>query len=118
MLPSFVVGLREGVEASLIIGIIAAFLGSQGRRDVLRWVWAGAGLAAGLCLAIGVGLRMFEGTLDQSQQESLETIVALAAVCMVSYMIVWMLLDARSLKGDIEPILAGARVRGSVRRVV
>ena len=41
MLPTFVIGLREGVEASLIIGIIAAFLGSHGRRDVLRWVWAG-----------------------------------------------------------------------------
>lgn len=118
MLPTFVIGLREGVEASLIVGIIAAFLGSQGRRDVLRWVWTGTGLAAGLCLAIGVALRMVEGTLNQQQQESLETIVALVAVCMVSYMIVWMRSHARNLKGDIESHLAGALARGSVRALV
>src|SRR5204863_7002884 len=90
MLPTFVIGLREGVEAALIVGIIAAFLCTHGRRDALRWVWTGVALAAGLCLAFGVGLRAVEGTLDQRQQESLETAVALVAVCMVSYMIVWM----------------------------
>ena len=41
MLPTFVIGLREGLEASLIVGIIAAFLLSQGRREALRQVWVG-----------------------------------------------------------------------------
>ena len=41
MLPTFVIGLREGLEAALIVGIIAAFLGQQGRRDALRQVWIG-----------------------------------------------------------------------------
>src|SRR5437879_4680593 len=111
MLPTFVIGLREGVEASLIIGIIAAFLGTHGRTNALRWVWIGSGIAASLCLAIGVGLRAVEGTLDQRQQESLETVVALVAVAMVGYMIVWMRRHARSLKGDIESHLAGALAR-------
>lgn len=118
MLPTFVIGLREGVEASLIIGIIAAFLGTQGRRDALRWVWTGAGVAAAICLAFGIGLRAVEGTLDQQQQESLETIVALVAVAMVGYMIVWMRRHARSLRGDIESHLAGALARGSVKALV
>jgi len=118
MLPTFVIGLREGVEASLIIGIIAAFLGTQGRTSALRWVWIGAGIAGGLCLAFGLGLRAVEGTLDQRQQEALETIVALVAVGMVSYMIAWMRRHARSLKGDIESHLAGALARGSVRALV
>src|SRR5436190_17286013 len=88
MLPTFVIGLREGVEASLIIGIIAAFLGTRRRTDALRWVWIGAASAAAICLAIGVGLRMVERTLDQQAQERLETVVALVAVAMVAYMIV------------------------------
>jgi high-affinity iron transporter len=118
MLPTFVIGLREGVEASLIIGIIAAFLGTHGRRDALRWVWTGAALAAAICLGVGIGLRAVEGTLNQQQQEALETIVGLVAVCMVGYMIVWMRRHARSLKGDIENHLAGALARGSVRALI
>lgn len=118
MLPTFVIGLREGVEASLIIGIIAAFLASRGRLQALRWVWIGAGSAAAICLAIGVGLRMFEGTLDQQAQERLETVVALVAVAMVAYMIVWMRQHARHLKGDIETHLDSALAQGSVKALV
>jgi high-affinity iron transporter len=118
MLPTFVIGLREGVEASLIIGIIAAFLGSHGRKDALRWVWIGVAIAAGLCLAIGMALGDFEGALSQQQQEALETVVALVAVGMVSYMIVWMRRHARSLKGDIESHLATALEQGSIKALV
>jgi high-affinity iron transporter len=118
MLPTFVIGLREGVEASLIIGIIAAFLATRGRLEALRWVWIGAGSAAAICLAIGVGLRAVEGTLDQQAQERLETVVALVAVAMVSYMILWMRRNARHLKGDIETHLDSALARGSVKALV
>ena len=118
MLPTFVIGLREGVEASLIVGIIAAFLGSHGRKDALRWVWIGVAIAVGLCVAIGVALGDFEGALSQRQQEALETIVALVAVGMVSYMIVWMRRHARSLKGDIESHLASALAQGSIKALV
>jgi high-affinity iron transporter len=118
MLPTFVIGLREGVEASLIIGIIAAFLGAHGRRDVLRWMWLGVTLAAGVCLAAGIALRTFEGSLEESQKEGLATIVALIAVVMVSYMIVWMRRHARSLKGDVESHLASALAEGSVKALV
>jgi high-affinity iron transporter len=47
MLPTFVIGLREGLEAALIVGIVAAFLGQQGRRDALRQVWIGVRRPAG-----------------------------------------------------------------------
>src|SRR4051812_2929994 len=102
MLPTFVIGLREGVEASLIIGIIAAFLGSRRRTDALRWVWIGAASAAAICLAIGIGLRMVEGTLDQQAQERLETVVALVAVGVGAYMLVWGGRPAPPGKGGIE----------------
>ena len=54
MLPTFVIGLREGLEASLIVGIVAAFFSLQGRRDALRQVWIGVALAVGICVGVGI----------------------------------------------------------------
>ena len=118
MLPTFVIALREGVEASLIVGIVAAFLGQQGRRDALRWMWTGVALAAALCLAVGIGLRVLGQSLPQAQQEGLETIVALVAVGMVTYMIVWMRRHARSMRRMLEGEAASALARGSVLALV
>jgi len=113
-----VIALREGVEASLIVGIVAAFLGQQGRRDALRWMWAGVTLAAALCLAVGIGLRLLGENLPQAQQEGLESIIALVAVAMVTYMIVWMRRHARSMRRLLEGEAASALARGSVLALV
>jgi high-affinity iron transporter len=118
VLPTFVIALREGVEASLIVGIVAAFLGQQGRRDALRWMWTGVALAAALCLAVGIGLRALGQSLPQAQQEGLETIVALVAVVMVTYMIVWMRRHARSMRRMLEGEAASALAQGSVLALV
>src|SRR5947207_3335470 len=115
MLSTFVIGLREGVEAALIVGIIAAFVSNRGRTDTLRYVWLGVSLAVGLCLAVGVALEVFQSELNQRQQEQLETVIALVAVGMVTYMIVWMRSHARKLKGDIESDVAHALAEGSLK---
>ena len=114
MLPTFVIGLREGVEAALIVGIIAAFLRQEGRGDALRYVWAGVGVAIVLCAAVGVTLQIVNEDLPQRQQEGLETIVGLAAVGMVTFMIVWMRRNARGLRKELERSAAGALARGSI----
>jgi high-affinity iron transporter len=118
VLPTFVIALREGVEASLIVGIVAAFLGQQGRRDALRWMWAGVALAAALCLAVGIGLRLLGQNLPQAQQEGLEAVIALVAVGMVTYMIVWMRRNARSMRRLLEGEAASALARGSMVALV
>ena len=118
MLPTFVIGLREGLEASLIVGIIATFLIQQGRRDVMRWMWIGVGAAVALCSAVAVALRLAEQNLPQRQQEGLETVVGLAAVAMVTWMIVWMRKHARGLKHDLEGKAAAALVGGSVGTLI
>lgn len=102
MLATFVIGLREGLEAVLIVGIIAAFLRQRGRRDLLGRLWWGVVLAIGLCLAAGIGLQVLNANLPQRQQEQLETIVGFAAVGMVTYMVIWMQQHARDLKGELE----------------
>jgi high-affinity iron transporter len=118
MLPTFVIGLREGVEAALIVGIVAAFLRQQGRRDALRWVWSGVGLAIAICVAVGVGLEVVSRQLPYREQEGLETVVGIVAVAAVTFMIVWMRRHARGLRRELEHGAASALARGSVLALV
>jgi FTR1 family protein len=118
MLPTFVIGLREGLEASLIIGIIAAFLRRQGRRDLLRAVFAGVGIALVLCSAVGVGLDIVSKDLPQKQQEGLETVIGLLAVALVTYMVVWMRRHSRELKDQLEGMAGEAIASGAGRAMV
>ena len=118
MIPTLVIGLREGVEASLIVGIIAAFLNHAGRRDALRQVWAGVSAAVVLCLAVGIALFVLSRELPQKAQEGLETIVGVFAVIMVSFMIVWMTRHARSMKRELEGAARDALAAGSARALV
>jgi high-affinity iron transporter len=118
VLPTFVIGLREGVEASLIVGIVATFLVGQGRRDALKWIWLGVAGALALCAGVAVALRIAEDNLPQKQQEELETVVGLLAVGMVTWMILWMRKNARSIKSDLESKAALAIAGGSVATLV
>ena len=118
MIPTFVIGLREGVEAALIVGIVAAFLRSEGRRDALRWVWAGVALATVVCLAVGIGLDVLSSELPYHEQEGLETVIALVAVVVVSWMIVWMRRNARRLRSSLEQGVGAALAQGSVAALV
>ena len=118
MLPTFVIGLREGVEASLVVGIVAAFLRQGGHRAALRAMWAGVGLALVLCVAVAVGLQALDEALPWQQQEALETVVATAAVGMVTFMIVWMRRHARTLAADLRTSAAAAVAQSSAWALV
>jgi high-affinity iron transporter len=118
MIPTFVITLREGVEASLIVGIIAAFLVKEGRQDALRQMWIGVGIAIVLCTAVGVGLDLIGEQLPQKEQEGLETIIGVVAVAAVTYMIIWMRRHARSIKGTLEGEAASALATGSTMALV
>ena len=118
MLPTLVIGLREGLEAALIIGIIAAFLIQRGERRALRWMWAGVALAVLLCLGVAVGIRALNRSLPHDQQEALAAIMALLAVAGVTYMIVWMRRHSRDLKGILESHAETALVDGSTWALV
>ena len=113
MLPTFVIGLREGLEASLIVGIIAAFLIQQGKRDALRPMWFGVGLAVALCGGAAIVLEAVGSSLPFKQREMLEGTLALIAVAGVTYMIVWMRRHARDLKRSLERHAETALLAGS-----
>lgn len=118
MLATFVIGLREGLEAALIVGIVAAFLKQRGGSHALRWVWIGVAAALAICLAVGVVLQVVSANLPQRQQEGLETVIGAVAVAMVTYMVVWMRRHSRDLKGQLEGVAGTALAQGSARALI
>ncbi len=100
MLATFVIGLREGLEAALIVGIIAAFLRNNGKS--LAAMWMGVGFALILSLAVGVGLDLVEQALPQAEQEGMETVIGVVAIFFVTGMIVWMNAHARNMRRELE----------------
>jgi high-affinity iron transporter len=118
MLPTFVIGLREGLEAALIIGIVAAFMRRNGRARDLWKMWLGVGIAVSLCTIAAIGLRIAEQRLPQKEQERLETLIGLIAVAFVTWMIVWMRNHAHEMKGEIETHAASALQSGSAGALI
>jgi high-affinity iron transporter len=106
MLATFVIGLREGLEAALIVGIIAAFLRKNGRS--LTAMWLGVLLAIVLSIAVGIGLKLVEKALPQAAQEGMEAVIGAIAIFFVTGMIVWMNAHARDMKRQIEAEAAEA----------
>jgi high-affinity iron transporter len=118
LIATYVIGLREGLEAALIVGIVAAFLRQNKRMDALRLVWLGVAIAVGICAAVAIGLEVWSASLPQAQQEALETVIGVAAVVMVTYMILWMRRHARGMKRDLESAAASALARGTAMALV
>jgi FTR1 family protein len=119
MLPTFVIGLREGVEAALIVGIIAAFLRKDPRgRGALRYMWIGVASAIAICVAAGVALEILNQDLPQRQQEGLETVIAAFAVGAVTFMILWMRKHARTISKDLRASAEGALAAGTTGALV
>jgi high-affinity iron transporter len=114
----FVIGLREGVEAALIVGIIATFLKQQGRADALKWVWAGVAAAIAICIAVAAVLQIVDEQLPQKQQETFEAIVGVIAVGMVTWMIVFMRRHARHLGSELRDSTTAALAAGSAAGLV
>lgn len=108
MLVAFLIMLREGVEAALIVGIIASYLKQSGRERFMPSVWIGVVLAAALCLAIGIGLNLSSSEFPQKQQELFEGIVALAAVVILTSMVFWMKKASRSIKAQLHDSIDAA----------
>jgi high-affinity iron transporter len=102
MLAPFLIMLREGVEASLVVAIIAGYLARTGRAHALGAVWAGVGVAVIGCIALGVVLELTASELPQKIQELFEAGVGLFAVIVLTYMVFWMGKAARSIRATLH----------------
>jgi FTR1 family protein len=97
VLSALLVALREGVEASLVVGIILVYLSRTARLRLARYVWYGVGLASALSLAVAIALDHW-----RINQDGFEGLLLLVAAVFVVSMIVWMNRVARHLRKDIE----------------
>ncbi|KXF78451.1 iron transporter [Paramesorhizobium deserti] len=102
MLVPFLIMLREGVEAALIVGIIASYLRQTGRGAWMPVVWIGILLALALSLAVGAALQFMSAEFPQKAQELFEAVIGLIAVCVLTSMVFWMRKAARSIKAELH----------------
>ncbi|PWJ24580.1 high-affinity iron transporter [Branchiibius hedensis] len=116
MLATFIIGLREGLEAALIVSIVATFLKRNGQP--LRPMWIGVGAAVALSILVGVVLSVIESSLPQAAQEGMESIINAIAVVLVTTMILWMAKHARGMKRELETAASTALASGTSRALV
>jgi high-affinity iron transporter len=108
MFAAYLIMLREGIEAALIVGIVASYLKQSGRARWLPMVWVGTGAAVAVCLAVGFALVRANSEFPQREQELFEGLVALMATAILTSMVFWMRKAARSIKAQLHDSIDNA----------
>jgi high-affinity iron transporter len=115
---SYLIGLREGLEAALVVSVLIAFLVKSDRKDKLPQAWIGVGAAVALSVGFGALLTFTAAHLGHTGQELFDAITSLLAVVFVTWMIFWMRRAARALSGELRGKLSDALDVGSFAVVV
>ncbi len=118
-LPTFVITLREGVEAALVIGIVMAYLKRAKRSHLNKWVFAGIGAGLLISAIVGVVFNWFMQSVGSSNpaispvfEPLLEGVFSVAAIVMLTWMLIWMTKQSRALKGEIEGSISNVLGKG------
>jgi high-affinity iron transporter len=106
LMGGLVTGLREGVEATLIIAIIAGFLAQAGNGRYIPRVLLGATAAVGVSVVLGVAIYAFIGELGSPYEQMLEAVTMLVAAAIVTWMLFWMKRQSAGIRGDLQAQVA------------
>ncbi|MFB9370880.1 iron uptake transporter permease EfeU [Kitasatospora sp. NPDC001664] len=113
MFGNYLIGLREGLEAGLVVCILIAYLVKTGRRDRLAPVWAGIAAAVLISMAFGAALQFGSSQLTFEAQETVGGTLSIVAVGLVTWMVFWMRRTARHLKAELHGKLDAAIAMGT-----
>lgn len=113
MFGNYLIGLREGLEASLVVCILVAYLVKTDNRSKLPPIWLGVGIAVAISLGFGAVLQFGSQQLTFKAQEALGGSLSVIAVCLVTWMVFWMRRTARFLKAELEGKLDAALAMGT-----
>ena len=118
LVGSGLIGLREGLEASIVVMILVAFLVKSDRRDALRWVWLGVGAAVAMTIAVFLGIRYGAYGITGLTAEAIAGIASLVAVAIVTSMVLWMRRAAAGLSGELRAGMSQALDTGAAAVVL
>ena len=107
-------GLREGVEAALIVSIILAYLARTGNQRFFGRIWIGAGAAVALSVAIGVVLLVTIGGFEEPAEQIFEGFAMLIAASVVTWMLFWMRRTSANIKGELHAGVDRALLEGGI----
>jgi high-affinity iron transporter len=111
---AFVIALREGIEAALIVSIVLAYLKQLGRSDRSKLVWWGTGLAVGLSAVLGTAIFALGADFEGTAEQVFEGLVTLTAVGVLTWMIFWMRRQGARIKSDLQHKVDTALVAGGL----
>jgi high-affinity iron transporter len=111
---NFLIGLREGLEAALVVGILVAYLVRTHHRSRLPALWGGVGVAAAASLGVGALLTFTSRSMSFEAQETFGGVMSILAVGFVTWMVFWMRRQSRALKGELQGKLDTALHAGAM----
>jgi high-affinity iron transporter len=112
MFSNYLIGLREGIEAALVVSILLTYLVRTNRNPLIRFVWYGVAAALVASIFIAVGLESISGELSETLEPIFAGTVSFVAVGFVTWMIFWMKRSAKTISSDLRNQLDNAAVSG------